>query len=222
MPEPGPHPIDIGTPSSHEDSDVPTLFADDETEKEADQKPRGRARRVAIVIVLAVAAAGVTTLGVTSWRIIAQKDAALTTPPQVGALALDSSEEGKTTADYLRTALAAEVELDRTVGAVYHEAPDKNVLFLGGTGLIWTPSSDLDTAMNLISDNEGAVTDVHTVDPGPLAGTMKCGVTKTTDGDLTVCGWADHGSLALAMFNNRSEAEAAPLMQTIRNATETR
>ena len=47
---------------------------------------------------------------------------------------------------------------------------------------------------------------------------MKCGTTKTDAGDLTVCGWADHGSLALAMFDNRSEAEAAPLMRQIRDA----
>ena len=51
---------------------------------------------------------------------------------------------------------------------------------------------------------------------------MKCGTTKTDSGPLTVCGWADHGSLALAMFNNRTESEAAKVMVDIRKATETR
>ncbi|MDY7087388.1 MAG: hypothetical protein SYR96_20000 [Actinomycetota bacterium] len=171
---------------------------------------------------LAIATAGVVTLGFTSWRIIAQKDAKLTAPQQIGNLRIDGSENGVTTADYLQTALAAEVELNHTVGAVYQETGDRDVLFLGGTGLIWTPSRDLDSAMSLIADKEGSVTNLRAVDPGPLDGVMKCGITKTPDGDLTVCGWADHGSLALAMFNNRTEAEAAPLMREIRNATETR
>ncbi|MGK5685050.1 hypothetical protein [Actinoplanes sp. URMC 104] len=212
MPEPGTNPIDIGT---HD------LFSP-EQEPAAEPKTRGRVRRTLIIVLLVIAAAAVVTLILTSWRIIAQKDAKLTAPRQIGALRLDASENGVTTADYLQTALAAEVELDRTVGAVYQEAGDKDVLFLGGTGLIWTPSKDLDAAMSLIADKEGSVTGLHEVDPGPLKGVMKCGLTKTPDGDLTVCGWADHGSLALALFNNRTEAEAAPLMRTIRDAAETR
>ncbi|MBM2621657.1 hypothetical protein JIG36_39750 [Actinoplanes sp. LDG1-06] len=217
MPEPGPHQIDIGTPPPHDASE-----SDEVTEGQAKPKTRFPVRRVLIVGVLAIATAGVVTLGFTSWRIIAQKDATLTTPQQIGNLVIDGSENGVTTADYLQTALAAEVELDHTVGAVYQETGEKDVLFLGGTGLIWTPSRDLESAMSLVSDKEGSVTNLHAVDPGPLDGVMKCGITKTADGDLTVCGWADHGSLALAMFNNRTEAEAAPLMRQIRDATETR
>lgn len=228
MPEPGPNPtdigepIDIGTPppaSSDEDAD---LLHPDDPKAKAKAKPRGRVRRVLISILLVLAVVAVAMLGFTSWRIIAQRHAELEIQPSVGALSLDYSQEGASTADYLRTALAAEVDLDHTYGAVYKEAPDKNVLFLAGTGLIWTPGQDLDAAMNLISDEEGAVTDLKDVDAGPLDGTMKCGVTKSADGDLTVCGWADHGSLALAMFNNRTPEEAAPLMLALRNATQTR
>ncbi|HET6482775.1 MAG TPA: hypothetical protein VFG35_22455 [Actinoplanes sp.] len=209
----GPNAINLGFTSAASDNEAAT-----------DQKPktRGRVRRVLIAILLAVAIAGMTALAFASWRIIAQRHALLEIQPQVGPLSLDYSSEGAVTADYLRTALAAEVELDTTVGAVYRESPEKSVLFLGGTGLIWTPAKDLDTAMDLISDNEGSVTDLHEVDPGPLSGTMKCGVTKASDGDLTVCGWADHGSLALALFNNRPPAEAAPLMLEMRNITESR
>ncbi|GID33285.1 hypothetical protein [Paractinoplanes brasiliensis] len=218
MPEPGPNQIDIGTLPPDPDSPA----AGEEAQAQADKKTGFPVRRALIVGLLAIATAGVVTLGFTSWRIIAQKDAKLTAPPQIGNLRIDGSENGVTTADYLQTALAAEVELDHTVGAVYQETGERDVLFLGGTGLIWTPSRDLDSAMSLISDKEGSVTNLHAVDPGPLDGVMKCGITKTPDGDLTVCGWADHGSLALAMFNNRTEAEAAPLMREIRNATETR
>jgi hypothetical protein len=60
------------------------------------------------------------------------------------------------------------------------------------------------------------------VDAGSLGGTMQCGTTKSDDGDLSVCGWSDHGSVAVAMFPNRTESEAAPLLRQIRSATESR
>jgi len=206
-----PGPIDIGTverPEEEPAADAP--------------RPRRRLRLIILIALLTVAVAGAAVLGYTAWQISAEKDAKLTTPATVGTLTLDESENAKSTAEYLQTAVAAEIDLDETIGAVYQDAGDKNVLFFGGTALFWTPENDLDKAFDLIADNEGAVTDLHKVEAGPLGGTMKCGTTKSDTGNLTVCGWADHGSLALAMFNNRSEQEAAPLLRQLRDAAESR
>jgi hypothetical protein len=183
---------------------------------------RLRVRRIVLASLLAVALAGAAVVGVAGWQIASQKDATLVAPPQVAGLRLDESEDGKSTADYLRTALSAEVDLDQAVGAVYLDAGGRNVLFFGGTTLIWTPGNDLDSAFNLISDDQGAVTDLHEVPAGPLGSTMKCGKTATDDGDMTVCGWADHGSLALGMFPKRTEADAANLLREIRAGAQTR
>ncbi|MEV4352606.1 hypothetical protein AB0J83_49780 [Actinoplanes sp. NPDC049596] len=218
MSESGPaesRPIDIGTVDRPEQ--VVAVMEDED-------RPRRRlpARRIALGVVLAVGLAGAVAFGRTGWQIYTQKDATLTAPAQVGELRLDDSASGKETAEYLQTALSAEVELDKAVGAVYRDSTNKNVLFLGGTGLFWTPSDDLDTAFGLISDAEGAVTGLHDVDAGPLGGTMRCGSTKTDDGDLTVCGWADHGTLAMAMFPSRTESEAAPLLREIRSTAQKR
>jgi hypothetical protein len=188
----------------------------------ADPKSRPRTRVLIMAPLLAVALAGAGALGYAAYQIISEKDAKLSTPAQISGLRLDDSEDGKSTADYLRTALAAEVDLDETVGAVYRDDLGKNILLFGGTTLFWTPEDDLDTAFNLISDNAGAVTGLHDVPAGDLGGTMKCGTTKSDDGELPVCGWADHGSLALAMFPSRTVAEAPTLMRDIRNAVETR
>jgi hypothetical protein len=196
--------------------------ADDDAPEVAARHPRSRVRRIVLSSLLAVGVAGAAALGYAAWQITSQKDATLTLPARIGSLSLDDSEDGKSTADYLQTALAAEVKLDKTVGAVYTDDADKSVLLLGGTGLIWTPESDLDTAFGLIADAQSAVTGLHEVDAGPLKGTMKCGVTKSDDTDLTVCGWADHGSLALAMFPDRSEADSAKLLRQIRDTTEKR
>ena len=43
-----------------------------------------------------------------------------------------------------------------------------------------------------------------TVPAGRYGGVMKCGKTSGDGGDFAVCGWADHGSVAMAMFANRA------------------
>jgi len=187
-----------------------------------EQNPRSKVRRIVLLSLLAVGLIGAATVVYAGWQISSQKDASLTAPAQIGSLTLDESEDGKSTADYLQTALAAEIDLDKAIGAVYADPAKNNVLFLGATGLIWSPEKDLDTAFGLISDNQGAVTDLHKVDPGKLGGTMKCGTTKSDDGDLAVCGWADHGSVALAMFPGHTTTDSAALLLKIREATEIR
>jgi hypothetical protein len=183
---------------------------------------RLRLRKIVLGSLLAVALAGAAVAGVTGWQIAAQKDATLVVPTQVAGLRLDKSENGESTADYLQTALSAEVDLDQAVGAAYLDAGGRNVLFFGGTALIWTPKNDLDSAFNLISDDQGAVAELHEVPAGRLGGTMMCGKTATDDGDMTVCGWADHGSLALGMFAERTEADSAELLRQIRASAQTR
>jgi hypothetical protein len=184
--------------------------------------PPSRTKKIVLISLLAVGLAGVAAVGVAGWRIASQKDATVSAPDQVAGLRRDDSQEGKSTADYLQTALSAEVDLDHAVGAVYLGGDGRNVLFTGGNSLIWSPDSDLDSAFSLVSDEQGAVVGVHDVPAGTFGGTMKCGTTVTDDGDMAVCGWADHGSLALAMFPKRSPGDAAKLLLDIRAQAQTR
>ena len=196
---------------------------DDQNHSEVRAKP-SRTRQIVLSSLLAVGLAGAGVLGYTGWRISSQKDATVTAPESVGNLVVDTSDNGVQSAEYLRTALAAEVDLDETVGAVYTDknATDQGVLFFGGTALIWAPSSDLETAFSLVSDDQGDVTNLHEVDAGDLGGTMMCGSTTADGSPIEVCGWADHGSLALAMFPNRTEDSAVTVLREIRNAAQTR
>jgi hypothetical protein len=186
------------------------------------RRPRSRTRTIVLAALLVVALAGGGTLGYAGWQMSSQKDATLTTPDQIGALKLDNSDDGQQTAEYLQTALDAEIDLHASVGAVYTDTPSHSVLFFGGTGTIWSPDKTLKNAFDLIADEQGSVTGLHKVDAGPLGGTMQCGTTKSDNTDLSVCGWSDHGCLALAMFPNRTEQEAAPLLRQIRKATQSR
>lgn len=209
-------PIEVG--------DGPFGLTGTDDEAPPEKAPRSRTKTVVLGALLAVSLAGAAMLATTAWRITSQKDATLAIQRQVAGLSIDETENGKATADYLATALSADVAFDDAVGAVYSDpaAADRDVLFFGGTTLIWTPGSDLATAFELVADDQGAVTGLREVPAGALGGTMKCGTTKSDDGDIAVCGWADHGSLALALFPNRPIDESATLMRDIRSATETR
>ncbi len=211
-----PHPIEVG------EEPFPLTGTDDDPHEE--RTPPSRTRKIVLSTLLALSVAGAAVIGYTAWQISSEKDATLTTPQQIAGLSIDDSESGRQTAEYLTTALSADVDFDRAVGAVYTDPAraERSVLFFGGTALIWAPGSDLETAFDLVADDQGAVTDVKDVDAGKLGGTMRCGSTKSDDGDISVCGWADHGSLALALFPNRPVNESAALMRDIRTGIQTR
>ena len=86
------------------------------------------------------------------------------------------------------------------------------MLVFGGTTLLWQPERDLDSLFGLMADETGEVTGLREVDAGRLGGVMKCGTTSGQGGDFAVCGWADHGSVVMAMFPGRSVDEAAGLL----------
>lgn len=192
-------------------------------------EPESPARRRRTVMLAATAVALVAGLGVTAmygpaaWRMYQQKDATLSTPEAVAGLRLDDSQRARDTADYLQTALAAAVPVSDTVGAVYtdDEAPTRSIIFIGGTAVLRAPEKDLDRALQLPADAANKVEDVRSMPAGELGGVLRCGRTTGADA-LTVCGWADHGSLAIAMFPGRSLEESARLLLAIRAAVQHR
>ncbi|MFG1609419.1 hypothetical protein [Actinoplanes sp. NPDC049265] len=216
--------IEASQPDPIEVGDGPFPLTEPAGDDEATLKPKSRTRSILLAGLLAVGVAGAVAAGITAYQIVSEKDATLTPPTDLGGLKVDDSENGRNTSDYLTTALSAEVSLDRTVGAVYRDAADqrKGVLLFGGTGLIWSPGNDLESAFDLIADDQGSVTDVHDVPAGGLGGSMKCGQTITADGQMPVCGWADHGSLAVGLFPSRSEDEAAKLLRDFRDVAQKR
>ncbi|NGM15509.1 hypothetical protein [Verrucosispora sioxanthis] len=207
-------------------TDEPIELSDREPPAGADRPDvRSRRRRLAVVVVLAIVAlVGVGALGSWGWRIVQQKDARLALPEQVSGLRLDSSDRAASTADYLRSGLAADIELDSSFGAVYQDPAEarRSVLIFGGTTLLWQPERDLESLFELMADETAAVTGLRGVSPGRLGGVMKCGSTGGEGGDFAVCGWADHGSVVLAMFPGRSIDESAGLLRQLRESMQSR
>ncbi|MGC5021988.1 hypothetical protein [Micromonospora sp. DT47] len=213
----GPEPVDLTEEpirlSNHDPEDDPARRA-----------PASRRRRIALAVALVVGLAGAGALGTASWRVAQQKDTRLTAPDQVAGLSRDDSERARSTADYLRSGFAADIDLDRSFGTIYRDPADEKraVLLFGGTTLLWQPERDLDSLFGLMADETGTVTGVREVPAGTFGGVMKCGTTSGDGGDFAVCGWADHGSVAMAMFPNRSVEDAAGLFRQIREGVQTR
>jgi hypothetical protein len=205
-------PIDV-TPPPHEPVEEPQTTP-----------RRRRTRRIVLGSLLAVGLVGAAFIGTVGWRVMQQKDASLETPPEVAGLRLDQSQQAQETAEYLRTAIGARIDLDQSIGVVYTDPANssRTVLLFGGTTLIWTPGGDLDTLFDVLSDDTGAVTNLHDVDAGELGGVMKCGESVAPEGNTTVCGWADHGSVVLALLPGRGQDEGGQLLREIRGTIQSR
>jgi hypothetical protein len=193
-------------------------------EPEATSPRRRRTRLIVLGSLLTVGLVGAAFVGTVGWRVMQQKDARLETPPEVVGLRLDQSARAQETAEYLRTAIGARIELDQSIGVVYTDpaSAERSVLLFGGTTLIWTPDNDLDTLFDLLSDDNGAVRNLHEVEAGDLGGVMKCGESVAPEGNTTVCGWADHGSVVLALLPGRTQDEGAALLRDIRGTIQSR
>ncbi|MFF3856749.1 hypothetical protein [Micromonospora sp. NPDC002575] len=211
-----PEPIDL--------TEEPIRLGDQGQEDGPGRAPRSRRRRIVLAVVLAAGLAGVGALGVAGWRVAQQKDTELSSPDTVAGLRRDDSERARSTADYLRDGLSADIDLDRSFGTVYRDPADdkRTVLIFGGTTLLWQPERDLDTLFRLMTDETGKVTGLREVSPGRLGGVMKCGTTTGEGGDFAICGWADHGSVAMAMFPGRPVDSAGDLLRQIREGIQTR
>lgn len=190
----------------------------------AGRKRSTRTRLIVLGVVLLVALAVLATVGTTGVRILSQKDTTLNPPDSVAGLTRDSSANAAETSEYLRTALAAGIDLDTSFAAVYGDPTDldRTVFFFGGTALLFSPERELDEVLTLLSDQRSDTSATREVPAGELDGVMKCGTITMPEGTMSACGWADHGSVGLAMFPEREVPAAAELMRQLREATQTR
>ncbi|MET7402242.1 hypothetical protein ABZS66_53055 [Dactylosporangium sp. NPDC005572] len=198
----------------------------DEYDDEQEEAPR-RALPIKRIAIVCAALAGVALLvsgivyGPTVFQVLQQSDTELRSPDQVGSFTLDKSDDAKSTAEYVRDAIASEVNLDASVGLIYKDQTN-SVILVAGTARVWKPEDSLKDAFTVMADDSGGVRDLRDVPAGDLGGIMRCGVTTTQDGDLPVCGWADNGSVGVALLPGRQPADAAKAFLDLRQAVEHR
>jgi hypothetical protein len=213
--------LEPGTgPEAGPDADVGAAAGDATA---APPAPAAGVRRTRWILIGSLAGVFVVVAGgLIGWRVLSGPHTRLTVPDTVAGLRHDTNADAAQTADYLRDAIAANASLGGAVGAVYTDpsSQDRSVLFFGGTGSIHSPGTRLDAAFGLLDDQSGSVSGIREVPAGPLGGVLKCGTSNGDGAPIPVCGWADDGSLAVALFPGRSLDQAADLMRQLRAAME--
>lgn len=150
--------------------------------------------------------------------IINESNASLSTPETVAGLRKSTNSELAPVADSMKADMEKDTGLSDSIAAFYEDpkARTKIVMLVGGTKLLLRPGSELDEAFKGFASEGGRITNVADVDPGNLGGVARCGNVTIEGTRLSLCGWADHGSLVLAGFFNRPVAESAALLRQIR------
>jgi hypothetical protein len=142
-------------------------------------------------------------------------------PAQAAGLVRADDEASRALAADLEHRVRSEYVLADDVFAAVYSRPERGggeVTLLGAVRLILDPDKDLKSALGKLSRINVAHT--RSLDAGPLGGKLRCG--RAGSGGKVVCGWADHGSIGVAVFTGRSTEESAQLLRGLRAAAVTR
>ncbi|MEU7872699.1 hypothetical protein [Dactylosporangium sp. NPDC049140] len=125
----------------------------------------------------------------------------------------------KKTAEQLQTALTSDHLDEAGFTVAYQDTNDgrAKILVFGATRLVTDPSRDLEASLQKLG-TKIQVQNVREVDPGVLGGEQRCAASRLDGRAATVCGWADHGVIAIAVFAGKTVDEASRSMQSIRAA----
>jgi hypothetical protein len=154
--------------------------------------------------------------------IIKESNASLSTPDTVAGLKKSTNPALVPLVNQMLDGLKKDIKLDKAIAAFYEDPKDRQklVMLVGGTKLLLRPSSELDSAFKGYNDEADAnakIKDVVEVDPGELGGNARCGTAEEDGTTLSLCAWADHGSLVIGGFFNRPVDESAALLRQIRS-----
>jgi len=207
-------------------SEAELLRFDGPDDTSADRRHGRRALWLSIgllVVVIAVAALVIA-------HLTKPKPGTVAAPTHVAGLTLDQQSNASSTAEYLRSAVAAGMNLDSSVGAVYSDGSgdSHSVIFVGGTTTTGSSSARLKSLLGLLDDGTDGVANVTHEQAGKLGGLVDCATTTdtsvtdaSTPDAMAACGWADGDTVGLALFPNRSISDAVALFGQMRSALET-
>ena len=156
--------------------------------------------------------------------IIREYGSTVDAPDQLpGGLTLSTNADRQSTVEDLKTELKSSFSSDTVVAGYYDASGDTGhpVLFAAAATLVLLPGTQLDDAFRSL-DSELPVTGVTSYDAGTFGGSLKCGSSTSSGIKLSLCIWADYGTVGIGAFFARDVAESAALFKQIREATEHR
>ncbi|GIJ49705.1 hypothetical protein Val02_65910 [Virgisporangium aliadipatigenens] len=180
--------------------------------------PRRRSRfpfKTVTFLALTVACCG----GIIGWArpFVDEYPASISAGAAVPGLTPTTDAARRKAAEELAGVIEADQLDEKSFPLIWNDNNKRAVTVAATTRFVQNPGKDLDARFGELTERLklGAPTKV---DPGPLAGQMRCAAGSSGGRDAAVCGWADHGSLAVGVFPGRSTNEAAELLRTIRSS----
>jgi hypothetical protein len=148
-----------------------------------------------------------------------QYPATVSTAATVNGLSVVQDHAAERTAARLHTSIDTQQLDEARYTIVYAQQPDRfgHVILFGTTRFVSDPKKDLDAALDALADDL-RLTEVRTVDAGPLGGHERCATGRLDGKTAAVCAWADHGSVGVGLFPGRTVEAGSPMLQTIRGA----
>ncbi|GAA2625686.1 hypothetical protein GCM10010399_66450 [Dactylosporangium fulvum] len=155
------------------------------------------------------------------YPVFSESGAHVTAPPTLpGKLTKQDDRDMQKLVDQMENDLKTGLgTTDEVAVGIYSDGDlDKIVVLVAAASVILFPDTELDNAFKGFS-TLGASTEY---DPGKWGGTLKCATGTSDNTKMTMCAWADHGSLGIGVFNNRGESESAALFRDIRDIVQSR
>jgi hypothetical protein len=150
------------------------------------------------------------------WPVVQQYPVSAVLPQSVGDLSRRDDDDGRRVADRLTAeARQAHTFADDAFAGVYTDRRGKRVTVSGVTGLRLRPGADVKADLDQLSDEYG-LSSVRDYDTGEQGVHLRCGVGRADGVSVTVCGWADYGSLATVLLTRRSLDDSAELVGELR------
>lgn len=152
---------------------------------------------------------------------------AVTAPDTLpGGLTKETSADMQKIVDEMERDLRNDVgDVDQVAAGIYSNGdPQKLVVLVAATSTVLFPDDEVDDAFSGFNATaaDGGVSGQTSYPAGDLGGTVKCATGTEDELAMTLCAWADHGSVGIAIFIGRDLQESADLFLQIRPAVETR
>ncbi|WP_433610326.1 hypothetical protein ACQP2P_40890 [Dactylosporangium sp. CA-139114] len=160
----------------------------------------------------------------------------VTAPPTLpGGLTKQETQQSDALKSSMESDLRGSIDnIDEIETGVYSAAKDDDptnvVILVAATGTFFSPGSEVDAAFKGFGTSSGftTVTPPTEYPAGQLGGTVKCGSSQYNIGSgseslkMSMCVWADHGSVGLVVFMGQDISGASTRFVAIREAVQTR
>ncbi|GAA1562455.1 hypothetical protein GCM10009827_099930 [Dactylosporangium maewongense] len=186
---------------------------------------RGKGLKITLGILGALFLICAVGCGVFLYPIIDASGTTVTAPETLpGGLKKETSDEMQTIVDQMERDLRNDVgDVDEVAAGIYSTGdPQKLVVIVAATSTVVFPDDEIEDAFKGFNSTGGSLGGQTSYPAGDLGGTVKCASGTEDELPMTLCAWADHGSVGIGVFIGRDLGEASDLFLQIRPAVESR